>query len=279
MSSIKVAPPRTIVTSARSTTAAMGSTYRPRSIASVTLFASVRLVRQLNAMINKSAPLDRAAAAVLGRRRPPLPGSRRRVPAWTKPTPRPWSTPSRASPASQSQGLAAGPAGPRTARHPARAGGPEPGRVGRRIRGDRTEWWGRPGPDRGRTSRAVAPLPRGAARIAAQRLRGGARLERDHPERRADTVARSTSRPDPPPPPTSTWGPLPGIRPGSGPPPIAPPDCFSPARPRWITTGPVSAPTRPPPADASWRSVRDAARDALVAAVSWPAVNLSAHVP
>ena len=32
----------------------------------MTLFASVRLVRQLNAMINKSAPLDRAAAAVLG---------------------------------------------------------------------------------------------------------------------------------------------------------------------------------------------------------------------
>ena len=34
MSSINTAPPRTMVTPARSTTAAMGTTYRPRSIAS-----------------------------------------------------------------------------------------------------------------------------------------------------------------------------------------------------------------------------------------------------
>ena len=48
----------------------MGTTYRPRSIASVTLFASVRLTRQLNATTRQGGDTatgaDRAAAAVLG---------------------------------------------------------------------------------------------------------------------------------------------------------------------------------------------------------------------
>ncbi len=155
----------------------------------MTLFASVRLTRQLNATTRQG--IDTATGA--DRRRPPCWVPTSPITSWiprawrSGPDARPpsWTTPGRSIAGPRTAGLAAGAAGPRAARGPARSRRSESGRAGGRIRGARADrratWpWFRSGSDLPCSGGSTEPS---TGRSPAHHVRGGAGAERDHPER------------------------------------------------------------------------------------------------